>query len=172
MLLIFIMKEKMNKESSENQLPSVAVNGHYIKELHFENIKAPASFKPQEKAPKIEIAINFNYHNVQNNIYEVVLLIKATAQSRDVEDLTLFDIKLAYAGLFSLNHIESDEQKELILMIHCPSLLFPYARRVVSDITRDSGFQPLMLEHLDFASLHQQRKAQKEASASDSAIAN
>ena len=172
MLLIFIMKEKMNKESSENQLPSVAVNGHYIKELHFENIKAPASFKPQEKAPKIEIAINFNHQNVQDNIHEVVLLIKATAQSMDVEDLTLFDIKLAYAGLFSLNHIESDEQKELILMIHCPSLLFPYARRVVSDITRDSGFQPLMLEHLDFASLHQQRKAQKEASASDSAIAN
>ena len=88
----------------------------------------------------------------------------------DVEDLTLFDTKLAYAGLFSLNNIDTDEQKELILMIHCPSLLFPYARRVISDITRDSGFQPLMLEHLDFAALHQQRKAQKEASASDSAI--
>ena len=162
----------MTTESSENLSPPVAVNGHYIKELHFENIKAPASFKPQEKSPKIEIAINFNHNNVQYNIYEVTLLIKATAQSMDVEDLTMFDIKLAYAGLFSLNHIESDEQKELILMIHCPSLLFPYARRVVSDITRDSGFQPLMLEHLDFASLHQQRKTQKEASASDSAIAN
>jgi preprotein translocase subunit SecB len=153
-----------------NNLPSVAVNGHYIKEFHFENTKAPASFKPQEKAPKIEIAINFNNHNVQDNIYEVVLLIKATAQSMDVEDFTLFDIKLAYAGLFSLNHIETDGQKELILMIHCPSLLFPYARRVISDITRDSGFQPLMLEHLDFAALYQQRKAQKEVPASDSTI--
>lgn len=162
----------MNKESPENLSPSVAVNGHYIKELHFENIKAPASFKPQEKAPKIEIAINFNHHNVQENIYEVVLIIKATAKSMDVEDFTLFDIKLAYAGLFSLNNIATDEQKELILMIHCPSLLFPYARRVVSDITLNSGFQPLMLEHLDFASLHQQRKAQKEALASDSAVVN
>jgi preprotein translocase subunit SecB len=162
----------MTKKSSENLLPSIAVNGHYIKELHFENIKAPASFKPQEKAPKIEIAINFNYYNVQENIYEVTLLIKATAQSMDVEDFTLFDIKLEYAGLFSLNNIDTEEQKELALMIHCPSLLFPYARRVVSDITRDSGFQPLMLEHLDFASLHQQRKAQKEASASDGDIVN
>jgi preprotein translocase subunit SecB len=156
--------EQMTKESSENISPSVAVNGHYIKELHFDNIKAPASFMPQEKTPKIEIAINFNHHNVKENVYEVTLLIKAKAQSMDIEDLTLFDLKLAYAGLFSLNNIDTEEQKELVLMIHCPSLIFPYARRVVSDITRDSGFQPLMLEHLDFASLHQQRKAQKEAS--------
>jgi preprotein translocase subunit SecB len=162
----------MTKESSENISPSIAVNGHYIKELHFDNIKAPASFKPLEKAPKIEIAINFNHHNVQDNIYEVVLIIKLTAHSTDIEDLTLFDLKLAYAGLFSLNNVETEEQKELVLMIHCPSLLFPYGRRVVSDITRDSGFQPLMLAHLDFASLHQQRKAQKEASASGSAIVN
>ncbi len=162
----------MTKESSENQLPSVAVNGHYIKELHFENIKAPASFNPQEKSPKIEVAINFNQHNVQDNIYEVTLLIKTKAQSMDVEDLTLFDLKLAYAGLFSLNNIDTKEQKELILMIHCPSLLFPYARRVVSDITRDSGFQPLMLEHIDFASLHQQRKLQKESTASEDVHVN
>ncbi len=68
--LIFIIEKnnKMTKESSENQLPSVAVNGLYIKELHFENIKAPVSFKPQEKRPKIEIAINFNHHNVGDNI--------------------------------------------------------------------------------------------------------
>ncbi len=162
----------MTKEHSENVSPSVAVNGHYIKELHFENIKAPTSFMPQEKAPKIEIAINFNHHSVQDNVYEVTLLIKAKALSMDVEDLTLFDLKLAYAGLFSLNNIDKEEQKELALMIHCPSLLFPYARRVVSDVTSDSGFQPLMLEHLDFASLHQQRKAQKEAAASNSAIVN
>lgn len=162
----------MTKELSENLSPSVAVNGHYIKELRFENVKAPDSFKPQDKAPKIEIAINFNHHNVQENIYEVVLLIKATAQSTDVEDFTLFDIKLAYAGLFSLSNIATEEQKELILMIHCPSLLFPYARRVVSDITMDSGFQPLMLEHLDFANLHQQRKTKKEAPASDRVIVN
>ncbi len=90
----------------------------------------------------------------------------------DVENFTLFDIKLAYAGLFSLNNISTEEQKELILMIHCPSLIFPYARRVVSDITRDSGFQPLMLEHLDFASLHQQRKLQKESAASEDVIIN
>lgn len=158
----------MKKVQSENLTPSIAVNGQYIKELHFDNTKAPASFKPQDKSPKIEIAINFNHHNVQVNIYEVTLLINTTAKSMDVEDLILFDLKLAYAGLFTVNNVD-EEQKEAILMIHCPSLLFPYARRVVSDLTRDSGFQPLMLEHLDFGSLHQQRKLQKEVTGSDKA---
>lgn len=162
----------MKKEQSENLSPSVAVNGHYIKELHFENIKAPASFKSQEKAPKIEISVNFNHNNIQENIYEVTLLVKATANSMDIEDFILFDIKLAYSGLFSLNHIENDEQKELILMIHCPNLLFPYVRRVVSDITLNSGFQPLMLEHLDFANLHQQRKLKKDYALSKDIHAN
>jgi len=72
-------------------------------------------------------------------------------------------MKFAYAGLVTLNNIAGEEQKEAILMTHIPSILFPYARRIVSDITRDSGFQPLMLEHIDFAALHSQRKLQKEA---------
>jgi len=163
LVLILIMK-KMNKESSENLSPSVAINGHYIKELHFENIKAPASFKPQEKSPKIEIAINFSHHNVQENIYQVVMLVKAKAQSMDAEDFTLFE--------FSLNNIETEQQKKSILMINCPSLLFPYAGRVVSDIRLTSAFQTLMLKYIDFANLHQQRKTQKETSISDRAIVN
>jgi preprotein translocase subunit SecB len=69
-------------------------------------------------------------------------------------NINLFDVKLAYAGLFTINNAD-EEQKEAILMIHCPNLLFPYARRVLSDLTRDSGFQPIMLEHMDFAALHQ-----------------
>lgn len=156
------MNNKANHELAKDLLPSVVINGNYIKELHFDNTKSPASFTPQEKAPKIEIAINFNSQTVAENTHEVTLLIKATAQSMDVENFILFDLKLAYAGLFTLTNIDTEEQKEAILMIHCPTLLFPYARRVVSDITRDSGFQPLMLEHLDFTVLHQKRKLQKQ----------
>lgn len=98
---------------------------------------------------------------MQENIYEVALIIKAKAQSMDNSDLILFDINLSYAGLFTITNITDEEQKEAILTIHYPSLLFPYARRVVSDITRDIRFQPLMLEHLGFVNIHQQRKAQR-----------
>jgi len=142
--------------------PSVNLNGQYIKELHFDNTNSPASFVPGQEQPKIEIAINFNNRNVNENIYEVILVIKANAQSQDEGNLQLFDVKLAYAGLVTLNNIENDEQKEAILMVYIPSLLFPYARHILSDVTRDGGFQPLMLEPIDFGKLHEQRKKQKE----------
>lgn len=143
------------------EIPSVKLNGQYIKELHFDNTNSPASFVPGKEQPKIEIAINFNNRNVTENTYEVVLLIKAQAKSQDEGNLQLFDVKLSYAGLVTINNIADEAQKESILMIHVPHLLFPYARHVLSDVTRDGGFQPLMLEPMDFAQLYEQRKAQK-----------
>lgn len=157
------MKKDTLETKSDSSLPSIAINGHYIKELHLDNSNSPGSFVLQKESPKIEIAVNFNNRNVQENTYEVVLLIKARAKSMDEGNYELFDIKLSYAGLVSLNNVQNEEQKEAILMVHFPSVLFPYARRVISDITRDAGFQPLNLEHIDFASLHSQRKPQKEA---------
>ena len=162
----------MTKDLPETELPSIKINGHYIKELFFDNKNSPASFVQQKEPPKIEIAINFNNRSLQDNLYEVFLIVKVQANSMDEGNLNLFDVKLAYAGLFTINNVEDEEQKEAILMIHCPTLLFPYARRVLSDLTRDGGFQPIMLEHMDFAALHAQRKLQKEKLATDSVAVN
>jgi preprotein translocase subunit SecB len=148
--------------TEDEDIPSVKLNGQYIKELHFDNVNSPASFVPGKEQPKIEIVINFNNLNVAENTYEVVLLIKVQATSQDEGKLNLFDVKLSYAGLVSLNSIIDENQKEAVLMIHVPTLLFPYARHVLSDVTRDGGFQPLMLEPMDFAQLHEQRKKQKD----------
>lgn len=162
----------MTEEKTENQNVSIMLNGHYIKQLSFDNINAPASFMEQKEPPKIEIAVNFNNRNIQENLYEVHLLVKIKANAVDEGNTNLFDVKLNYCGLFTIENILDDAQKESILMIYCPTLLFPYVRRIVSDITRDAGFQPIMLEHIDFANVHQQRKAQKEASASEDVIVN
>ncbi len=158
-------KTEFLEVKSETSSPSIAINGHYIKELHFDNSNSPSSFVPQKESPKIEVAVNFNNRNIQENTYEVVLVIKARATTTTEDHHELFDVKLAYAGLVTLTNVTDEEQKEAILMVHFPSVLFPYARRVLSDVTRDGGFQTLMLEHIDFASLHQQRKAQKEKEA-------
>ena len=161
----------MKKDLPETQLPSVAINGHYIKQLSFDNVNAPASFAPQKEAPKIEIAINFNNRSLPDNLYEVLLSIKVQATSMDEGSLALFDVKLLYTGLFTVSNVD-EEQKEAILMIHCPTILFPYARRVLSDLTRDGGFQPIMLDHMDFVALYTQRKAQKKVSASENVFVN
>ena len=144
-------------QTNEAAAPAVAISGQYIKDLSFENPNAPASLANQKEAPKIEVSLNIEAKGLQENMYEVALKVTAKATS---ENNTLFVAELSYAGLFTLNNV-TDEQKELVLLIHCPTILFPFARRVLSDATRDGGFQPLMLEPIDFAALYQQRKAQE-----------
>jgi len=153
-----------NSNQDKNSLPSLQINGHYIRELSFKNNHAPASFMPQKENPKTEIAVNFNHRHIQENVYEVFLIVKAKTTSTDPDNnnAEIYDIKLAYSGLFTVNNIEDELQKESLLNIYLPTLLFPYARSVISNLTKDAGFQPLMLEHIDFAVLHQQRKAQTE----------
>lgn len=152
-------KKKATADSTENNAnaaPSVAINAQYVKDLSFENPNAPVSLTPQKEAPQIEVALNLEAKALPSNVYEITLQITANAKS---VDSPLFIVELAYSGLFTLNNIPED-QKELILLIHCPTILFPFARRILADATRDGGFQPLMLEPIDFAALYQQRKAE------------
>ena len=152
-------KETTPEASKQSTAPSVAINAQYVKDLSFENPNAPASLVAQKEAPQIEIALNLEAKAMQADIHEVTLQVTATAKSGET---SLFVVELAYSGLFTLTNI-APEQKEMILLIHCPTILFPYARRILSDATRDGGFQPLMLEPIDFAGLYQQRTAQEAA---------
>lgn len=151
--------ENSNGSTSTNNQPAVGMAGQYVKDLSFENPNAPISFNTSKEQPKIEISLNIEAKALKDSFYEVALKMSAHAK---LEDKDLFIVELTYAGLFTLTNVP-DDQKELILLIHCPTILFPYARRVVSDATRDGGFQPLMLEPIDFAQLYQQRKAQEAA---------
>lgn len=139
--------------------PAVAINAQYVKDLSFENPNAPSSLIALKEAPQIEIALNLEAKVIQGDAHEVTLQITATAKSGENN---LFVAELSYAGLFTLSNIPQ-EQKEMILLIHCPTILFPFARRILSDATRDGGFQPLMLEPIDFAGLYQQRKTPEAA---------
>ncbi len=134
--------------------PSVAINAQYVKDLSFENPNAPVSLTQQKESPQIEVALDLEAKTLQDDVYEITLKINANAKTGDSP---LFIAELSYSGIFTLTGIDS-EQKEMILLIHCPTILFPFARRVLSDITRDGGFQPLMLDPIDFAALYQQRK--------------
>jgi preprotein translocase subunit SecB len=152
--------ETTNIESSKTETnPSVAISGQYVKDLSFENPNAPMSLAVQKEAPKIEVSLNIEAKGLKEDTYEVSLHATAKATS---EENVLFVVELSYAGLFTLTNVTA-EQKELALLIHCPTILFPFARRVLADATRDGGFQPLMLEPIDFAALYQQRKAQEAA---------
>lgn len=142
--------------SDKNNARQVAINVQFVKDLSFENPNAPLSLIAPKSRPEIHVNVDINAKTLQDTAYEVALNVSARA-SADGNQLFLAD--LTYAGVFNLINIP-DNEREQILMIYCPTMLFPFARRIMCDITRDGGFPPLMLEPMDFAALFYQRKQQ------------
>ena len=132
--------------------PHVQVHVQYVKDLSFENPAAPDSLANQIDPPNIEIAVDVGARSIRDSQFEVELRITANATSGD---LTAFVVEVLYAGVFTLHNVAQEKLKGICL-IECPRLLFPFARRIVADATRDGGFPPLLLEPIDFASLYLQ----------------
>ena len=129
--------------------PQVGILTQYTKDLSFENPGAPASLQ-MEGQPRIEINVNVNARRAADDVYEVELKIDAKAMNGDA---VAFAVELLYAGLFGLRNMP-DEALEPFLVVEAPRILFPFARRIIADATRDGGFPPLMLEPIDFGSLY------------------
>jgi preprotein translocase subunit SecB len=154
-----LMAEEPNAADSADDA-SVSVVAQYVKDLSFENPNAPRSLQMlAQTQPAINVNVNVGARKIDDNSYEVDLKIEVTAkQNAD----TAFVIDLLYSGLFALRNFPED-QLEPFLVVSAPSLLFPFARRVIADATRDGGFPPLMLEPMDFGGLYLQQKAQQQS---------
>ncbi len=134
--------------------PHLTINAQYIKDLSFENPNAPQTLVQNEVRPQIEVNIDVQGRAVGPNLYEVALRITATARQNETVS---FVAELLYGGLFTLLNIPED-QVEPICLIECPRLLFPFARRIIADVTRDGGFPPLLLDPIDFVNLYRQNR--------------
>jgi preprotein translocase subunit SecB len=135
--------------------PQLAIAAQYVKDLSFENPGAPQTLMPSTQAPQIEVGVDVQARQVAEERFEVDLKITANAKRGDQ---TLFLVELHYAGLSQLKNIPRDSL-QAVCLIECPRILFPFARRVVADATRDGGFPPLMLDPIDFVELFR-RQAQ------------
>lgn len=141
-----------------DQMPQVRIVAQYIKDFSFENPNAPRSFQPQEgDGPKIEVAVNVNARKANEELFEVELRITANATG---EIGAIFAVELLYGGLFALKNVP-DEALEPFLVVEAPRLIFPFARRIIADATRDGGFAPLMLDPIDFATMYLARAQQQ-----------
>lgn len=138
------------------------INAQYVKDLSFEAPNSPAVLTTAP-ATKPDITVNVDVQATgikdKHNVFEVVLNTTAECKTGDV---TAFVVELSYGGLFTLN-VPEDHRKP-VLLIDCPRLLFPFARNIVADITRDAGFPPLMMNPLDFASMYQDSIRNRSAS--------
>lgn len=137
------------------QATQFAINAQYIKDLSFENPNSPQSLVGQKGQPDIKVMVDVGIRRLQESNFEVSLIMSATSQlGQDV----MFVVELTYAGVFTVSVPE--QELEPLLMVYCPGLLFPFARRILSDAVRDGGFQPLMLDPIDFGALYQRHRQQ------------
>ena len=139
--------------------PSLKILGQYLKDLSFENPNAPQSLGIQQGQPEINISVNVNAKNLAPTDFEVELHLEAKATH---ENNTVFAADVLYAGIFRIENLP-EAQLHPVVLIECPRMIFPFARQVLADATRNGGFPPLMLDPIDFAAMYQKRLADAQA---------
>ncbi|PCI60558.1 MAG: protein-export chaperone SecB [Kordiimonadales bacterium] len=160
--------------AEEGTAPQAGVLAQYVRDLSFENPNAPASLQTMANAkPAINVNVNVGARKVSDDVYEVELKIAAQASHKEEgsdEEKTAFVVELAYGALFGIRNVPEDQLKPFLL-IQAPNLMFPFARRIVADASRDGGFPPLLLEPINFDALYRQQLAQEAAQGTEGAAA-
>ncbi|HBK06258.1 MAG TPA: protein-export chaperone SecB [Acetobacteraceae bacterium] len=148
----------------------LVVNIQYVKDLSFEVPGAPQIYSQLRAQPQVSINLDVQARRVQEgqDVYEVAIMIRAEAHDSAAAQgngqaaapaLTVFVAELTYAGVFTLNGLP-ENAVEPVLLVECPRILFPFARNILADVTRDGGFPPVLLQPIDFVALWQSRRAQ------------
>lgn len=137
----------------QQQLPPLTIHGQYIKDLSMEVPNAPGIFgKMMQEQPDVSVNVDVDATKLTENQFEVVVKIRADCK---LKEEVAFICELAYGGIFEIN--VAQEHLEPLLLIECPRLLFPFARHILANTTRDSSFPPMMLNPVDFAGMYRQR---------------
>lgn len=141
--------------------PGIRILAQYIRDLSFENPRAPEALRAGGPQPQIDLGVEMNARGREDGFFEVDLKLSARASR---EDGALFHVELMYGGVFQITGVPAD-QVEPVLLIECPRFLFPFARRIIADVTSEGGFPPFLLDPIDFAGIYASRKAEAEGAA-------
>ncbi len=177
------MSQTATGPQAQPTVPPLVVNIQYVKDMSFEVPNAPAIYTQLRAQPQVNINLDVNARrlNEDQHVYEVTLMIRAEAREPGAAGQTggngqgpvqtaepavaagtgaptVFVAELAYAGVFTLNL--PNESIEPVLLVECPRILFPFARNILAEVTRDGGFPPVLLQPIDFVALWQSRQQQ------------
>ena len=158
----------MAKKTNEITPPKMNILAQYVRDLSFENILAQKGVDG-ELNPEIQVNVNIDAKKrTTDKQFDVIIKLRVDSKSKNTNNI-LFVLELDYGGVFQIENVP-DDQLHPYLLIECPRMLFPFLRRIVSDVTRDGGFPPLNLENIDFLKLYRQeidrRKNAKEKNGS------
>ena len=159
----------MAKKTDDIAPPKMNILAQYVRDLSFENILAQKGVDG-ELNPEIQVNVNIDAKKrTTEKQFDVIVKLRIDSKSKNTNNV-LFVLELDYGGVFQIENVP-DDQLHPYLLIECPRMLFPFLRRIVSDITRDGGFPPLNLENIDFLKLYRQeierRKQEDEKATSD-----
>ena len=157
------MAEHENGTAQSGPQMKMNILSQFIRDMSFENVLAQRG-TGGEVQPDVQVAVNLDAkkRSVEHQ-YEVVVKLTINSRNKAANEV-LFVLELEYVGVF---HIEGvpEEQLHPFLLIECPRMIFPFIRRIVSDITHDGGFPPLNLENIDFVQLYRNEIARRQAQA-------
>ncbi len=137
--------------------PGVRVLAQFIRDLSFENPRAPDSLNLGASPPQMDIGVEMNARNrPEDGYFEVDLKLTATAQR---DGGPVFHCELVYGGLFQITNV-ADADMEMVLMTECPRFLFPFARHIIAEMSSQGGFPPFMLDPIDFMGIYMQQRSQ------------
>jgi len=141
-------------ESVATQLaPQLGIESQYIKDLSFENPLGPNAAAALRKQPQVEVELSTAARELSEGRYEVTIMVRGQAK---VDNSAVFIAELTYGGVFSLQNVPSNAIKP-VLLIEGPRMLFPFARNIVAEVTRDGGFPPLLINPIDFVQLYREQ---------------
>lgn len=155
-------EEQANNGPVEDGSPIFRMQKMYIKDFSFENPNAPSVFQSPNQEPKVEVNLKLNNKKLDDDHYEVALQITAKILDKGNNDKTMFIMEIEHAAAFMMKNIP-EEHQEMVLGVDCPTLLFPFTRQIVSQMSVDGGFIPFLMEPINFMALYQ--NSQQEAAA-------
>ena len=152
----------MAENEAPQAQPQMRILGQFIRDMSFENIMAQKG-APTDAQPDVQVQVNLDAkkRGGDDNQFESSIKLNITSKAKEA-DATLFVMEIDYVGIFHIEGVPED-QLHPFLLIECPRMIFPFLRRVVSDVTRDGGFPPLNLENIDFISLYRNEIARRQA---------
>ena len=163
------MAEDTNGVNGAAAVPQIKMQvlAQFVRDMSFENMVAQKGITGNDVQPDIQVGVSLDARKrAADHQFDVITKYKVTSTNKANGD-TLFLLELDYAGIFHVEGV-TDEQMHPFLLIECPRLLFPFVRRIISDVTRDGGFPPLNIDTVDFLALYRQelaRRAQTQAAA-------
>lgn len=143
-------------EPMDGSVPGIRIMAQFIRDLSFENPRAPELMRASATQPQIDLGVEMSARTRPDELYEVDLKLTASAQNSGEP---IFTLELLYGGLFQISGVPP-ESLEQVLLIECPRFLFPFARRIVAEMTSEGGFPPFMIDPIDFGVVYAARQAQ------------